>query len=106
MSLLEAVMLVCFGLSWPVSIAKALRTHNVAGKSPVFMILIMIGYACGVGHKLTYNSDWVTGLYVLNMVMVAIDLGIYCRYSQTTANDDVNDGVSARTQETCSVLCG
>jgi len=86
MSPLEAVMLVCFGLSWPVSIAKALRTHRVAGKSPVFMILIMIGYACGIGHKLTSNFDWVTGLYVLNMVMVAIDLGLYYRYSQATAN--------------------
>lgn len=86
MSLLEAVMLVCFGLSWPVSIAKALRTHNVAGKSPVFMILIMIGYACGIGHKLTSNFDWVTGLYVLNMVMVAIDLVLYYRYSRAIVN--------------------
>lgn len=87
MDLLEAVMLICFGLSWPVSIAKALRTHKVAGKSPLFMILIMIGYACGIGHKLTSNFDWVTGLYVLNMVMVAIDLGLYYRYSQATTND-------------------
>ena len=85
MSPFEAVMLVCFGLSWPVSSAKALRTHRVAGKSPVFMILIMIGYACGMGYKLTSNFDWVTGLYVLNMVMVAIDLGLYYRYSQATA---------------------
>jgi len=87
MSLLEAVMLICFGLSWPVSIGKALRTHQVAGKSPVFMILIMIGYACGIGHKLTSNFDWVTGLYVLNMVMVAIDLGLYYRYSRMTTGD-------------------
>jgi len=87
MSLLEAAMLICFGLSWPVSIAKALRTRQVAGKSPVFMILIMIGYACGIGHKLTSNFDWVTGLYVLNMVMVAIDLGLYYHYSRMTTGD-------------------
>lgn len=75
-------MLICFGLSWPVSIAKALRTHNVEGKSPVFMILIMIGYACGVAHKVSSSFDWVTGLYALNMSMVLVDLGLYFRYSQ------------------------
>ena len=40
MNFFEATMLICFGVSWPVSIAKALRTKEVAGKSPWFMILI------------------------------------------------------------------
>jgi hypothetical protein len=81
MSVFEIAMLLCFGLSWPVSIAKALRTKMVAGKSPVFMTLIIVGYLCGIIHKVLYSPDWVTLLYAVNMFMVAIDLFLYFRYS-------------------------
>jgi len=81
MSIFEIVMLLCFGVSWPVSIAKALRTKLVAGKSPVFMGLIIVGYACGIVHKVLYNPDWVTLLYAVNAGMVAVDMYLYFRYS-------------------------
>lgn len=81
MSIFEVVMLLCFGLSWPISIAKALRTKVVAGKSPVFMTLIIGGYLCGIVHKLLHNPDWVTLLYAFNMLMVATDLALYVRYA-------------------------
>jgi len=79
-SVFEVLMLVCFGISWPVSIVKSLRTKVVAGKSPLFMAILCVGYAFGVTHKVLYSCDWVTVLYGLNMTMVAIDLGIYYRY--------------------------
>ncbi len=82
MSPFEALMLLCFGASWPASIAKAVRTKQVAGKSPVFMILIMIGYGCGIAHKILFDRDWVIGLYALNLVMVATDLYLYRLYRQ------------------------
>ena len=44
MSFFEATMLICFGISWPVSIAKALRTKVVAGKSPLFMAIVCLDY--------------------------------------------------------------
>jgi hypothetical protein len=82
----EAAMLICFGVSWPVSIAKALRTRFVRGKSPIFMILVLIGYASGVAHKVI-NPDPATGhahpvmwLYVLNFAMVAVDLALYLKF--------------------------
>lgn len=82
----EAAMLICFGVSWPVSIAKALRTRFVRGKSPIFMILVVIGYASGVAHK-AINPDPATGhvhpvvwLYALNLVMVAVDLSLYLKF--------------------------
>lgn len=81
MSIFEIVMLLCFGVSWPISIAKALRTKVVAGKSPVFMIIVIVGYLCGIVHKVLYSPDWVTLLYAVNMCMVAIDLYLYFRYS-------------------------
>ncbi len=80
MSIFEALMLLCFGLSWPISIAKALRTKKVEGKSPVFMAVICLGYLSGILHKLLYALDWVIALYILNLVMVAADLVLYFRY--------------------------
>ena len=80
MSFFEALMLICFGVSWPISIAKALRTKVVAGKSPAFMGVVLIGYASGVVYKITGRPDWVTALYVLNMLLVGIDLSLYFRY--------------------------
>jgi hypothetical protein len=76
----EALMLICFGVSWPVSIAKSLRTRVVAGKSPAFMAIVCLGYASGTLHKLLYSFDWVMALYVANMLMVAFDLFLYFRY--------------------------
>jgi len=80
MSVFEIVMLVCFGMSWPISIAKALRTKVVAGKSPLFMGIICVGYVCGLVHKLVYSMDWVIALYALNLMLVATDLVLYFRY--------------------------
>jgi hypothetical protein len=80
-SLFEAVMVVCFGISWPISIAKTLRTKVVAGKSPMFMAIVCIGYLSGVVHKLLFSRDWITILYLTNLVMVAIDLALYRKYS-------------------------
>lgn len=80
MSIFEATMLICFGLSWPISIAKSVRTKVVTGKSPLFMVLLCCGYLCGVIHKLLYSLDGVILLYTLNMILVATDLTLYFRY--------------------------
>jgi hypothetical protein len=82
MSFFEATMLICFGVSWPVSIAKALRTKEVAGKSPWFMILISLGYTSGIIHKIINDPNWVVVLYAVNLVMVLIDFSIYLHYSR------------------------
>lgn len=81
MSFFEAAMLVCFGVSWPVSIAKALRTKVVAGKSPLFMTIVCLGYLSGVVHKALYSFDWIIALYGVNFVLVAVDLSLYFLYS-------------------------
>ena len=81
MSFFEATMLICFGISWPVSIAKALRTKVVAGKSPLFMAIVCLGYLCGVVHKALYSFDWIIALYAVNLVLVAVDLSLYFLYS-------------------------
>ncbi len=80
MSVFEAFMLVCFGISWPISIIKALRTRMVQGKSPLFMAIVCLGYLSGITHKLCYSLDWVILLYVLNLAMVGFDLYLYFRF--------------------------
>ncbi|MCX7726674.1 MAG: hypothetical protein N2053_07470 [Chitinispirillaceae bacterium] len=82
MSIFEIIMLLCFGTSWPISIAKSLRTHIVAGKSPLFMTIVIIGYASGILHKLFFSRDWVIFLYFFNLFMVVFDLLLYFKFSK------------------------
>ena len=81
MPIFEVIMLVCFASSWPFSIIKALRTKIVAGKSPLFMGIIEVGYVAGILYKLTLpETDWRVWLYVLNLVIVGTDLALYYLY--------------------------
>ncbi|HVO40133.1 MAG TPA: hypothetical protein VMV03_13975 [Spirochaetia bacterium] len=79
MSGFEITMLVCFGAAWPVSIYKSWKTRQVAGKSLPFLIIILVGYAAGILHKIFFHFDAVIYLYALNAVMVSIDAGLYLR---------------------------
>lgn len=80
--LLEAVMVICFGVSWPISIAKSYRVRTARGKSIVFMFFILTGYAFGITWKLTAGEiTYVFIFYVINFVMVAIDIALYFRNS-------------------------
>ena len=79
-SIWEVLFLLCFAVSWPVSIAKSLRTKVVIGKSPLFMSLIILGYIFGIIHKALYSNDVVIWLYVFNAALVSIDLFLYFLY--------------------------
>lgn len=83
MSVFEILMLACFGASWPISIYKSLKTRVVAGKSPLFMGIVMLGYAAGITHKILHARDWVIALYALNLLLVAADLALYFRLSKS-----------------------
>ena len=37
----ELLMVLCFGISWPISIIKTLKTKCVSGKSPLFIMFII-----------------------------------------------------------------
>lgn len=77
----EAVMMVCFGVSWPLSILRTYRVKNPAGKSIAFLWLIIVGYISGIVSKIVGgNIDWVIGLYALNAIMVGTDLTLVYFY--------------------------
>ena len=78
-SILETLMLLCFGAAWPFSIWKSYKSRSNQGKSIWFLLVIFIGYVAGSLHKFLYNFDIVFYLYVLNGAMVAIDMALYLR---------------------------
>ena len=85
--LLEILMLVAFGASWPLNVVKSLKTKSTKGKSLFFLILIVSGYICGIASKLlnesymaSFSSKWyVLAVYILNLIMVSTDLVLYFR---------------------------
>jgi len=79
MSIFEIVMLVCFGLAWPTSIYKSYKSKSTKGKSLNFLLIILVGYLAGILHKLFYNLDFVIILYILNFIMVFIDVMFFFR---------------------------
>ena len=52
--LLEFAMLFAFGFSWPFAIMRTYRAKRVDGKSPAFMIIVLIGYLCGIERLLAH----------------------------------------------------
>ena len=76
----EAVMVICFGASWPLSVYKSWTAQTAKGKSLLFECLIFIGYICGiVGKLITHNITYVFAFYILNIVMVGVDICLYIR---------------------------
>ena len=79
MSLFEIIMLLSFGAAWPVSLWKSWTSRTNAGKSVVYLFIIVVGYAAGIAHKLLNDPDLVTFLYALNMSMVSADIALWFR---------------------------
>lgn len=79
MSIFEIGMLACFGAAWPMNIMKSYRSRTAAGRSMTFQWAIIFGYICGITHKFLYSNDIVMYMYVLNLLMVAIDTALYYR---------------------------
>ena len=80
---LESMMLVCFGLSWPLNVYKNLKAGSTKGMSLRFTLLIIAGYICGITAKMV-NGDIkahpiVFAVYVLNLFIVSINVIVYFR---------------------------
>ena len=74
----EFIMLLCFGLSWPISVYKSIKSGSTQGKSVVFIIAIIIGYISGIlGKFIGGQINYVLVIYCFNLVVVSIDLTLY-----------------------------
>ena len=78
--LFESLMLISFGVSWPFSIAKSIKSRTTKGKSLVFLMIVFFGYIFGIIGKLTAGGiTYVFFFYILDMLMVLTDLILYIR---------------------------
>lgn len=77
---LEAIMLICFGLSWPMNAYKAYKARTAKGTSWQFLTLICVGYACGIAAKLACGVvNWVLVVYLINLVLLGVNWAVYLR---------------------------
>ena len=81
--LLECVMLICFGFSWPISVLKNYKARTAKSMSLNFILLIIIGYIAGIGAKLySHKLNYVLIVYIFNLLMVTLNLAVYFRNRQ------------------------
>ena len=92
--ILEIIMIVSFGASWPMNVVKSYKARTAKGKSLAFLLLILFGYVAGIASKLLnaaymecFGQKWyVLFFYFLNLTMVATDLVIYFRNKRLDKN--------------------
>ncbi|MCD8088624.1 MAG: hypothetical protein LUE22_08635 [Oscillospiraceae bacterium] len=90
-SLMEMMMVICFGISWPLNIIKAWKARTAKSTSLPFYLLIWAGYIFAIIGKvalIVFNAPqpwyetvrwYVMFFYVLNTVMVSGGIVIYFR---------------------------
>ena len=91
--LLEALMILCFGISWPISIHKSYVSRTAKGKSLFFEVFLWVGYVFGITRKymlweqagagtldFLFYLSWV--FYLINITEITIDLCLYVRNVQ------------------------
>lgn len=85
--ILEILMIVSFGASWPLNVIKSYKARTTKGKSIAFLLLIFFGYIAGITSKLV-NTEYMANIaskwyvlffYVLNFLMVGADIVMYIR---------------------------
>ena len=87
-NLFEALMIICFGLSWPFAVYKSFTSRTAKGKSLSFEVIIWVGYVFGIMRKILQvqagrNLDGLFYLgfvfYILNIIEITIDILLYFR---------------------------
>ncbi len=85
--ILEVIMIISFGVSWPFNVIKSYKSRTAKGKSLWFLCLIFFGYIAGIaakflneGYMSSISEKWyVLFFYFLNLIMVGLDLILYFR---------------------------
>ncbi|MBO5035859.1 MAG: hypothetical protein J6D42_02110 [Clostridia bacterium] len=78
--ILETIMLVCFGFSWPMNLIKAYKARTAHSTSLPFILLIIAGYIAGISAKIALgNINYVLAAYLINLAIVSLNLVVYFR---------------------------
>lgn len=78
MEICETIMLICFGLSWPISLIKNIKSKTAKTMNVQFTLLIIVGYLAGIAAKFIGGQfNFVLAMYLLNLVIVFCNLIVY-----------------------------
>ena len=79
--IIEALMLVCFGMSWPLNAYKSWKARTAKGTNWQFFCLITIGYLFGIFSHIfkDQNFSWILLVYIINIIFVAFNFYVYFR---------------------------
>ena len=95
--ILEIIMIVSFGASWPLNLYKSVKSRTAKGKSLFFEVFLLVGYAFGIARKIIQatvfeSSGFIFFLsfvfYVLNFIAISIDGALYFRNSRLDKERD------------------
>ena len=76
--ILETIMLVCFGVSWPLSVIKNIKAKSAKSMSLPFILLITAGYVAGIAAKfISGNIGYVLIVYFINILSVSVNIAVY-----------------------------
>lgn len=82
----EVGMLLCFAAAWPANIYKAYRARTTLGTSLPFMLIIEVGYICGMLNKYVNGEVFVDGtfnyvlaFYIFDFALVMIGIILFFR---------------------------
>ncbi|MCD7755455.1 MAG: hypothetical protein LUJ09_03860 [Firmicutes bacterium] len=102
--ILETVMLICFGFSWPINLVKNYRLRSAKSMSLPFLLLIWFGYVAGVTAKLIAlaspemaDPSWyLLAIYIINLGMMCANLAVYFRNARL-------DKISEKASRNCVI---
>lgn len=79
-SVFETIMMVCFGLSWPINVIKAYNARTAKATSLPFILLILTGYIAGITAKVVSQQiNYVFVVYLINLAIVLLNIAVYFR---------------------------
>lgn len=79
-SIFETIMLICFGLSWPINVIKACKARTAKSTSLPFILLIFTGYIAGISAKVVSGQiNYVFVVYLINLAVVLLNIVVYFR---------------------------
>lgn len=86
-SIFETIMLVCFGLSWPINVIKAYKARTAKATSLPFILLIFAGYIAGTSAKVMSGQiNYVFAVYLINLAIVLLNIVVYFRNAALDKN--------------------
>ena len=93
--ILEFLMILSFGISWPLKVYRSYMSRTAKGNSVTFTIFIALGYVCGIISKIIlisqgkiepYNLAFI--MYWPNIIFVTADIILYFRNRRLDAIAD------------------